>query len=348
MGAFLLAGTRDGLHVFLSDNTRASWMPRARVLTGQDVSALAIDTRNGGAFFAGSENGVFRSNNANSWEPSSVGLSAARVWTLQPAPDSAPGVVYAGCEPAGLFRSDDGGRTWKENEPLAQLRQSEKWEGGFGGLCLHSIVCDAQDPQRTLVGISAAGVRATIDGGKSWSLSMSGMLDLPDNPTDAQKQQVSARYCIHKLSAPLCKCGRIYQKNHYGVFRSEDRGAQWTEISEGLPWVGGFPLVAHPNERDTVFVIPAIPDTPHILGALRVFRSRDAGKTWTAQSDGLPQDGDHRMYRECLSADTATPCGVYFGTKEGNLYASNDEGDHWQTVATGLPPIRAVRGAVIG
>ena len=75
---------------------------------------------------------------------------------------------------------------------------------------------------------------------------------------------------------------------------------------------------------------------------------RSAGKTWTAQSDGLPQDGDHRMYRECLATDSAKPCGVYFGTKEGALYASNDEGDHWQTVATGLPPIRAVRAAVIG
>lgn len=347
----LLAGTTDGLYVMESDESRRDWKRRGPYLIGQDISAVAIDARDGVTLFAGSEHGIFRSDDRGEmWRPSGDGLNADRVWTLVAAPAHSPGVLFAGCEPASLFRSPDGGKTWHEYEAITARREKEKWQPGFGGLCLNSIVCDPENAKRMWVGVSVAGVLCTEDGGATWEQRMAGITDACPE-ADSDEHTNFGHWCIHKLSAPLNGAPRLYQKNHCGIYRTDDGGRQWTDISAGLPWRGGFPLVAHPHDPEMVYVIPAEhteSPTPHVPGALRVFRSPDTGRTWEALANGLPTEGDHRIYREAMTVDSLHPCGVYFGTKQGEVFASGDEGDSWRAIATGLPAIRAVRCAALG
>jgi photosystem II stability/assembly factor-like uncharacterized protein len=81
----------------------------------------------------------------------------------------------------------------------------------------------------------------------------------------------------------------------------------------------------------------------------RVFRTSDAGQTWTPLGNGLPQhDYFDIVLRDAMCTDGAEPAGLYFGTRNGQVFASADEGESWQQLAEHLPGVLCVRAAVIG
>jgi hypothetical protein len=81
---------------------------------------------------------------------------------------------------------------------------------------------------------------------------------------------------------------------------------------------------------------------------LRVYRTRDAGASWEPLGRGLPQkDAYETVLRDGLSTDSLDPAGVYFGTRNGKLYASATEGESWKEIAAGLPSITCVKAAVL-
>ena len=90
-----------------------------------------------------------------------------RVWHLEPSLTD-PDTVYAGVEDAALFRSSDGGQTWREIPGLRGHSTGPNWQPGAGGMCLHTIILDPSNPQRMYIAISAAGAFRTDDGGKTW------------------------------------------------------------------------------------------------------------------------------------------------------------------------------------
>ncbi len=220
------------------------------------------------------------------------------VWSLATTPD---GAILAGVEPAGLFRSDDGGATWSHVSGLTDHPTRPTWEPGAGGLIAHTIIPHPVDPARTWVGISAVGVFETQDGGASWEPRNVGVRAgfMPDpHPITGQ--------CVHKFAMAAGQPDTFYQQNHCGVYRSDDGAATWTEITDGLPSEFGFPLVAHPSDPDTAWVIPLngaekgrfMPDA-----RAAVWRTRDRGATWTRADDGLPT-------QRCLSVGPARSDGA--------------------------------------
>jgi photosystem II stability/assembly factor-like uncharacterized protein len=90
-----------------------------------------------------------------------------RVWHVEPSPTD-PDTVYAGVEDAALFRTTDGGKTWKEVSGLRGHGTGPKWQPGAGGMCLHTILLDPKNSQRMFTAISAAGAFRTDDGGRTW------------------------------------------------------------------------------------------------------------------------------------------------------------------------------------
>ena len=352
----LLVGTKTGAFILESDERRRDWSLRGPLCEGWPVHDLIHDPASG-AIYAGSGNpwygpAVWRSNDLGAtWTHSSAGLTygddgpkVTTIWALATAPD---GSLLAGVEEAGLFRSTDGGATWTHVEGLTNHPSRPTWGPGAGGLILHTIVPHPTDTQRTWVGISAVGVFETRDGGASWMARNVGVR-AEFNPEDRFPE---TGQCVHKFAMAAGEPETLYQRNHCGVYRSEDGSETWQEITNNLPTDFGFAMAAHPRDAATCWVIPlSTPEEGRYMpgGHTAVWRTHDRGASWIRADEGLPtRDAYMSVLREAMAADTLDPVGVTFGTETGQLWHSSDEGRSWRMLTDTLPEIWAVETAVI-
>ena len=263
----------------------------------------------------------------------------ARVWHLEPSLSDAD-TVYAGVEDAALFRTTDGGHTWHELAGLRGHESGPRWQPGAGGMCLHTIVLDPRNPERIFVAISAAGAFRSEDGGKTWRPINHGLRSqyIPD-PT------AEVGHCVHRIAIHPNRPDTLFMQKHWDVMRSDDGGDSWREISGNLPSDFGFPIAVHAHEPETIYVVPIKSDSLHYPpeGKLRVYRSRSGGNEWQALTKGLPQKNCYvNILRDAMAVDTLEPCGIYFGTTGGQVYASADAGDSWAPIARDLPAVLSV------
>ena len=357
----VLLGTTKGLFALSAAHERASWDLTGPWFAGEEIYAAALDCRAGrqrllvGATSSHWGPSVYRSEDLGAtWMepepqtlafPDGAGAAVGRVWQLAPAGEAQPDVVYAGVEPAALFRSNDGGATFRLDESLWNHEHRSRWEPGGGGLCLHTVIPDPNGSPRLAVAVSAAGFYRTLDGEK-WEAANSGIAApfLPD-PTPEFGQ------CVHKVDRHPSQPDTLFLQHHWGVYRSDDFGGSWTEIgADSLPSTFGFPIVADPNRPETAYVVPLTSDefrcTPD--ARLRVYRTGDGGQTWEGLGHGLPQENAYlTVLRDAFAADSLDPCGLYVGTRTGEVFASPDAGESWSEVARHLPPVLCVKPAVL-
>ena len=353
----VLLGTKKGAFILESDASRRSWelsgpfgetWPLNHVIA--DPSTNTIYATGGNEWFGPA---VWKSTDlGKTWIHFSQGLAYAEGeqpikagWSLAPAEN---GVLYAGVEPAGLFRSDDGGRTWEHVAGLRDHPSRPDWQPGGGGLILHSIVLHPSDQKKMWVAISTAGVFYTEDGGQTWEPRNKGVRCdyLPEDQRYPEYGQ-----CVHCVVMAAGKPDRLYQQNHCGMYRSDDGGRSWVSIEDGLPSSFGFPAAAHPRDPDTLYLLPLNGDIagrymPDAKAA--VWRTRDAGATWQDLREGLPQKNAFLgVLRQAMATDRLDPAGVYFGTSSGAVFASADEGESWSCIALHLPTITSVETLVV-
>ncbi|HET9315770.1 MAG TPA: exo-alpha-sialidase [Vicinamibacteria bacterium] len=262
-----------------------------------------------------------------------------RVWHLEPSLTD-PNTVYAGVEDAALFRSSDGGRSWSELPGLRGHGTGPQWQPGAGGMCLHTIILDPRNPQRIYIAISSAGAFRSDDGGGTWKPINQGLRSqyIPD-PT------AEVGHCVHHVAMHPSRPHVLFMQKHWDVMRSDDAGDSWREVSGNLPTDFGFVIDVHAHEPETIYVVPIKSDSEHfpLDGQLRVFRSRAGGDEWEALTQGLPQKDCYvNVLRDAMSVDSLDPCGVYFGTSGGQVYASPDAGDRWYPIVRDLPPVLSV------
>jgi len=262
-----------------------------------------------------------------------------RVWHLEPSLTD-PDTVYAGVEDAALFRSTDGGRSWQELAGLRGHETGPNWMPGAGGLCLHSIVLDPCNPDRMYTAISAAGAFRSDDGGKTWKPINQGLRSefIPD-------PNAEVGHCVHHISIHPSRPNVLFMQKHWDVMRSDDAGDSWYEVSGELPSDFGFPVTVHAHEPETIYVVPITSDSLHYPpdGRLRVYRSRTGGNEWQALTKGLPQENCYvNILRDAMAVDMHDPCGIYFGTTGGQVYASVDDGDSWKAIVRDLPAVLSV------
>jgi hypothetical protein len=357
----VLVGTMKGAFILRSDQGREKWEIGGPYFPGSAVYAMAYDGRSGrnrlwagphsmhwGGLLRGSDD--FGRNWTNPEEanvkfPEGTGAALKQIWQIVPGRAGEADTLYCGVEPAALFVSRDAGETWSLTEGLWNHPQRPRWEPGGGGLCMHTILLDPSDAQRIRIAVSTGGMYVTEDGGATWRPSNHGVRAdfLPDKYPEFGQ-------CVHKVAQSQRNPERMFLQNHWGLYRSDDRGENWIDIANGVPSDFGFPMAIHPNDPDSAWIVPLEADafrcTPE--GKLRVYRTRNAGAQWEPMTAGLPQhDAYETVLRDAMAVDSLDRVGVYFGTRNGKLFGSRDEGETWSALADGLPPIVAVKTAVI-
>lgn len=262
-----------------------------------------------------------------------------RIWHVEPSLTD-PDTVFAGAEDAAIFKSTDGGKSWKE---LSALRSAKGnlWQPGAGGMAVHTIILDPKNPGRIYIAISAAGAFRSDDGGQTWkpiNRGLKSQYELPD--PDAE-----VGHCVHRIALHPSRPDVLFMQKHWDIMRSENAGDQWSEVSGNLPTDFGFPIDVHAHEPETIYVVPITSDSLHYPpeGKLRVYRSKSGGNEWEPLTKGLPQQDCYvNVLRDAMAVDTLDACGVYFGTTGGQVYCSPDGGDSWQAIASHLPPVLSV------
>ena len=362
MSTVLLVGTRKGMWVGTSDDDRTEWDFTGPHHDMEDVYSCLVDTRVTGPggqprIFAGASSmwlgpQVRWSDDLGAtWQETPGGgvrfaeseeTSVERIWQLVAGAED--GVVWAGTEPGAVWRSTDGGATFALEEALWQHPQRPEWGAGFGGQAFHTILPHPTDPASVTVAISTGGVYQTADGGGSWTARNQGIRAefLPEG-----EQYPEFGQCVHKVTRHPSRPERLYLQNHGGVYRSDDHAATWTYIADGLPADFGFPVVVHPHEPDTLFVFPLGGGAGRYPpGArARVWRSTDAGETWTGLDDGLPSPFYVGVMRDAMCTDQHEATGLYLGARNGAVWGSTDSGDSWRQLVANLPDVMVVRAA---
>lgn len=375
----LFAGTRKGGLIFSSDTSRRQWETSALHFKAWKVMYMGMDGRDQ-RIHAAAVHDVFGPSThysddfGETWtqaekspafelpsaaqrplgtpdearEPDQAEKKAEevlKVWKIQPGQEDEPGVLYAGVEPAALFKSIDYGQTWQVNQALYDHPHRPDWFPGAGGLCLHTILPHPTNPDQMWLAISTGGCYFTADGGQSWG---------PRN------QNVRADFlpekfpeygqCVHKIVMHPKRPERLYQQNHCGMYRSDDGGISWSDIGEGkLPSRFGFPIAVHPHEPDTIYLVPEESDQFRISldSKFVVWRSRDAGESWQPLTQGLPDRAYLVVLRDAMTTDSCEQAGIYIGTSTGQIFFSRDSGDSWELLADYLPPISSLEAIVI-
>jgi len=389
----VLVGTKKGAFVYSSDEKRQTWEISEPILPGWSFYHMSGDLRDSQPRFYAAANhwawgpSVAKSTDLKEWDYRSKGLAfppgmkspsnhpigewnataegaIGNIWTVTPAHESQPGVVFATTQPAGLFRSEDWGQSWTPVESLNRHENRKYWSGtGGGDSCMHSVEVDPRDADHIYVCVGSGGSYESKDGGQTWELFSHNAIATHPEAKKLLAQNTAIPSALppdkdpagldelHHMQLDRKNPDRLWGQAHWGAFRSDDAGATWIDCTEGLPAFHGFPIAVTHREPDAVYVVPLDYGADNFRvapGQFAVYRSEDSGNSWQPLTNGLPGPNDYQStYREGLDTDGLDPEGVYVGTSNGAVYASADRGDSWQRLPGTLPPVVSVNVVVL-
>ena len=210
------------------------------------------------------------------------------------------------------------------------------WQPGAGGLCLHTVIADPDDPVWIFVAISAAGVFRSDDSGR----------DLVARKTrTAVRRGPSRSRCRCRATASTASPSTrqlpdvLFMQRHWDVMRSDDAGNSWYDIGEDLPSDFGFCIDVHAHEPEMVYIVPISELSCSITPPKASCASTPVVPGATSGSSSTEGPAPRRLLRERVprrhvSGHAGTACTWHY---RGQVYASADAGDSW---AAGAGPTR--------
>ena len=366
----LLVGTRKGAWVWRDDGARGDWRVEGPLFLGQIVNHFVQDPRDPNIQLIAAKTGhlgptIFRSLDAGAtWaeairppafpksdDPGNARAVGHTFW-LEPGHASEPGVWWAGASPPGLFVSDDNGATWESVAGFNDHPMYDKWvpadSGTPDGPLLNQILIDPREAAHMYLATSTGGVFESLDRAANWAPLNKGV-EANFNPDPYPEYGQDAHYIAFAPGRP----DRLWQQNHCGVYRLDRPGETWERIGKAMPAeIGdiGFTITPHPRDPNTAWIFPM--DGTDVWprtspgGRPAVYRTTDAGATWTRLDRGFPgEQAWFTVKRQAFCADDGAPAGLYLGTTSGEVWMSPDEGESWRAIGAHLPEIYSVAAA---
>jgi photosystem II stability/assembly factor-like uncharacterized protein len=355
-------GTRKGGYVAESDARRRRWTVKGPFQEGQEVYHIVPDPRHPGTVYLAANSGWWgpllkRSRDGGKkWtevsvpgtprfkqrtppiEAPSAAFPIKNLWHITPGPPGEPRTVFMGVDPASLWRSDDEGQSWAPLPGLNDHPTRPQWNPGAGGMCLHTILVDPENPRRMYVGISAAGTFRTEDGGDHWTAVNRGVrADFLPNKLPEVGQ------CVHKVAMDPADPATLYRQDHCGIYVSHDRAENWKRVGKRLPDDFGMVVASAPALPGNAFFVPEHGLARLIPGGqVQIQRWSEKGRNFTPLVKGNPWPGDYGTHREGLATDALDPAGIYLGTTTGQLFWSATGGTKWEKMPYQFPAIHSV------
>src|SRR6478735_2507232 len=240
--------------------------------------------------------------------------------------------------------SEDEGQTWTETSVKfpddVDASVSRVWQLAPG-------TPSDSDGATIWAGTEPGAIFRSTDAGASFEL-VRGLWDHPHRPEWNAGFGGQAFHTI--LPHPSDPSRVLAALSTGGVYRSDDGGASWQDIAPGLPTEFGFAMVAHPHRADTAYNFPITGAEARwpVDGKARVYRTTDAGSSWEPLGEGILPDGYYTaVMRDALCVDDHDQPGLYFGGRNGGVWASPDEGASWQEIHKDLPDVLVLRAARI-
>lgn len=334
----LLVATIDGVIFLHREGQGTPWQVKRRALTGYHVIALAIEPTSGTIFATMHNGGVAASEDfGETWQFRNEGLESDNVYCLTCSVSGNQVKLYVGTEPAHLYVSEDMGAHWRELTALRTVPSVKGWTFPAPPHNAHvkNVAVDPADPNTIYACVEQGGLFKSTDGGDSWQ-ELHGFND-----------------DCHRLFISPSNPQQLILPTGYGFYRSADGGNSWEEITDRIARIGyPDPLVYNPFNEKLMFLAGAEADPFHWMQTRsanpRIARSRDGGDTWEVLGQGMPEHLNANFEAMAIDAWDGG-CTVYAGNTDGDIYASDDEGDTWSKVVTGIPALsKTIHYTILG
>jgi photosystem II stability/assembly factor-like uncharacterized protein len=316
MAVRLYIGTHDGVLALTSQDSGRTWCEGPVTPLAHAAAKIGVAQRMPRrAYLAAYESGVYRTDDGgNTWRHlDSYPVEHAHSVAVHPGN---PHVAYVGSEPAMVFKTTDGGATWTRLDSFAEVDGAEQWSFHWEGRHGHvrALALMPGRPDAVCAGIEVGGLVVSGDGGASWR-AVAG--------TDRD---------VHTIAFSEAKPERVYAATAKGPFRSDDGGATWQPIMDGLDRRHSIPIAPAPDDPDRVLL--GVAESARRKNA-EACLSTDGGHSWRVLS-GLSNTDDMVV---ALAWHPTGPCTAFAGTDLGRLYVSHDCGESWAETSVRLPRI---------
>lgn len=300
------------------------------------VMCVAVDPRDPQRIFVGTfDRGIYRSlDGGDSWESVGAGMADARVLAIAISPSeqiNGRSVVYAGTEPSMLYRSPDDGATWQASPSLAELPSAATWSFPPRPHTHHVrwISPHPTDPQTIYVGIELGGVMVTRDGGITW-----------------EDRKPGSQYDAHALATHHLASDHLYEAAGGGVALSLDAGRSWRGVDSGMDRHYAWGVAVDAADPDLWYVSaspgPSLAHRPGGDAQAVIYRKRGDAPWQALGGEGSGLGRTLRSMPYALLSLRDRPQTLISGLKNGDLLLTEDAGDTWRTLQTGLPSILAL------
>ena len=335
MSSILLAGTavtrKDAIGTLFRSANGGDWEPAAGMPLDTGVQALTAHPSQRGTVFAATRAGLYKSlDSGATWKKLDVPGASEEFWAIAIHPHK-PDVLFAGTAPVGVYRSDDGGNSWRRvgsKTPMPELTDYSKAPKGLTSRLMR-LCFDPTNPDLMFGACETNGLIVSEDGGETWHDSSSALIALAEQHENLRSAIITPNQTEgildgHAVAMTPARPGVVFYACRMGLFSSADKGASWHnhEIGRFAPFDYCRDLRLAVDDPQT-FDIPMSIGSRSNAGAF--YRSTDLGATWKRADEAVTA----RSTLMSMNTHATDPAKAIYLTRGGQVMWTEDRCASW-------------------